>query len=152
MVSTSAGSAFEITEARATWTSVHRILIQSFHLASVGIISLSLLAPFLGGLVPLLQSQVSSCGMSCCEGSKCCCSRSSKAGTTSGSVWTAAPLCPSGCGQRAGLPGSPAVTLAPRRVAVGQVAESVPLRDSRAPSSHCADADFALFERPPPSI
>jgi hypothetical protein len=152
MKSTRASSAIETTAARATLVSAHRILVRSRHFGAAGILSLALLAPFPGGIVPLLQRQGSSCGMSCCLESKTCCCHSSEAADQAGSVWTAAPACPGGCGQHPGLPGSLAVALAPNGIAVGQVAQCNSLPDCPTESLSRAYIEFALFERPPPVI
>ena len=152
MISTRVSSAIETTAARATLVLASRILVRSRHFGATGILSLALLAPFLGGIAPLLQNQDSSCGMSCCLGSKTCRCHSSEAVGQAGSAWTAAPACPGGCGQHLGLPGSLAVTLAPSGIAIGQVVQCKSLFDCPTESHSRACIEFALFERPPPVI
>ena len=69
-----------------------------------------------------------------------------------GPVLTAAPACPSSCGRRAGLPGPDVVTLVYDRVVAGRVTQAELLQDYSAPVFGYPGADFALFERPPPSL
>lgn len=146
-MSTAASLRYEIPLVGVTRAAVYRALVRSLQLAAVGILSFALLVPFLGGVVSLLRNQASACSMSCCKGSKiCCCHSASQPGLS----LTAAGTCPGGCGQRAGLPGSPAVTLAPGRITVGQVAQSEFLQNFSASINISAHHDFALFERPPP--
>lgn len=151
MMSSGANPAIGIPAERSIRALVRRILVPSRRFVSVGFLSLALLAPFFGGVLPLLQDTASSCGMSCCSDAKSCCCHLHKPASQAGSLLTAAPVCQGGCDQRVGLPGSIVVALVPGSIAVGQVAPIQVIQDYAAPTHRGTDFDFALFGRPPPS-
>jgi hypothetical protein len=152
MRSIGASRATEAHRETAIRTVICRALSRYLPPIAAGILSLTLLAPFLSGVLPLLQASSASCTMSCCSGSKSCCCHTSKAPKPEGPSWTAALRCSGGCGQRAGLPGSVLIALVPSRIAVGRVAPRDDPREYAAPTNPDTSVDFALFERPPPSI
>jgi len=83
--------------------------------------------------------------MTCCKAVKAACHRHQGAG------WNAAPECPKGCGQAAALPS------ASFQVAAGIQIEGPRLQAALVPFPSLsarlgADAEFSLFERPPPAL
>lgn len=129
-----------------------RILHRGLHTAAVGITSLALLAPFFGGVIPLLLDESSTCSMSCCKTSKSCCCHMSGAAGQPGSAWTAAGRCPTGCGLRPGVPGYQAVGIAALIVIAGFLWKTGLLPLFAIPGRNSAILAFALFERPPPTV
>ncbi|RPJ87577.1 MAG: hypothetical protein EHM18_00450 [Acidobacteria bacterium] len=152
MMPIGAGSTFRIGDKRVIRTMARDLLVRCLRYATLGISFLALLAPSFAGVLPLLQDPASCCGMSCCAESKRCCCRMPDDASLRGSVLTAAPACPSDCGRRAGLPGPDVLTLVYDRVAAGRVAPAELLADYTASAYACTRVEFALFERPPPSI
>ena len=92
------------------------------------------------------------CTTSCCKAGRCRCHRPEHADQQSGRGWTAAPSCPSTCGQFLGRSGPMSWRLAgqPYFVKPGLPALSLPV-GSRPARAQIA-AGVTLFERPPPSL
>ena len=111
----------------------------------------ALLASFFSGFDPRPGGDGAAAGMKCCRKSKTCCKRSNAAMGQTGPRYTAAPECGNRCGQSIVVPTSPTVALATGRVEAGRVVEE-PLLRQHVASTDRAGAEFALFERPPPSI
>jgi hypothetical protein len=118
---------------------------------ATAILSLALLTPFFGGLIPYLQAERSSCGMSCCTGKRHCCCCSHPATTKHRTIRNATARCPEGCANRPVLPRSPGIALMATRFLSCSVGETDILRASPHPGENRRDLAFALFGRPPPS-
>lgn len=119
----------------------------------VGVLILTLLTPFLHGLVLPPQAGGAACRMSCCKKkAQASCHKSEPGDSQTDLRWTASPKCPKGCAQRIGLPGSVHGTLAAGQLEAGPVAQKSLLSRRPNPARGQTGTERALFERPPPSL
>jgi hypothetical protein len=113
---------------------------------AAGVLSLALLAPFLGGLLLFAQNDQCARKMTCCARAKISDCRHAGAG------WAAKPVCPSGSDQKNGPPSPLLATSAARYCDGGPV---LAVRLARGPANRAnvrGSGEFGLFGRPPPSL
>ena len=113
---------------------------------AASILAFVVLVPVFYGFAPLLANLSGACETHCGAKTHGCCRRPGSEG------WKASPSCPKGCGLQIGLPSLMAAGLNTRPVAVGPAALKEQWLSSSVPARICAGAEFALFERPPPSF
>jgi hypothetical protein len=109
----------------------------------------AILTPYLSGFTQLLNSRA--CEMQCCKAAAGC-HRSDHHHAPAGPHWTTAPSCPDGCGQRIGVTGSVSPTVIATRFEVTPTLRSSFLQQGLPRLRTRAGADFAQFERPPPTF
>ena len=93
--------------ARSRWFLLGR---RVFRRAAAATLALALLTPVLAALT---IQRAASCGMSCCRSGQCArCHRTGIDEHPQGARWTAATLCPKGCGQYTATPTAPGLSAA----------------------------------------
>ncbi|MBI5282888.1 MAG: hypothetical protein HY858_14480 [Candidatus Solibacter usitatus] len=112
------------------------------------------LAPLSPAFIPLLARAGDSCGMSCCKRMKSCCCRNAGrlAAHSTAPQWQPLAGCSRNCRQSAALlPVIPGMSSSPHSGILPEAARVARrVRANSAPGVH--GVDFALFERPPPSL
>lgn len=122
------------------------------HFAAIVWLTLVLLAPTLRALVPGAAEGGASCGMSCCKGAKHACHDGHEADGHARPRWTAAAMCPRGCGQPAGLRDAQFGALSADRSDAGPLTNNALGCSASNLSPARPEAGFALFQRPPPAL
>jgi len=117
--------------------------------AAIAMLILAVLTPSLAGFSQSLSR--SSCEMACCKKAAGC-HRSQHHHAPSGPQWNAAPTCPEGCTQRFGMPGSVTPVLAVQPIEMRPLVAAPFVRAEAYWSLPGTSADFALFQRPPPTF
>lgn len=132
---------------------VLRLPARSGRPAAVCLLALCLLTPVWQELASL-STRGSPCGMSCCKsGTSCsCCRRSRREENRQGAQWNAEARCCGDCAQPSVLPAWPGLNSPQAFVLLlPSVSATRLLRESHA-GWIAASAEFALFQRPPPTL
>jgi len=120
-----------------------------FRPAAIAMLILAVLTPSLAGFTQSLTR--TSCEMACCKKAAGC-HRSEHHHAPNGPQWDTAPSCPESCTQRFGMPGSVTPVLIVQHIEMRPLVAAVFMRVVAYWSLPGTSADFALFQRPPPTF